>query len=812
MWADTGPGLGGLVDAKAKYAPTLPTTGYDRQQQPLRVLRATVLTAYQSLGVYDVGTDIGRYLVSYHGVRRGPLGAKELGGFSSGAQVWVAVDPGSGARYGTIISGCDSPAPAIDGQSRAYLAWPQAAGPQFESKNGRYEASRLPDKMYTDLPFGVFKNDSPVRDAVDGDWGVFNLFGGGHFVEAFRAGVRGGAFSGIEFEADDNTARLYAEALEVKTYGREDEERRLGPALFTFGRKVYWPVDSLADNRPQELIVDSPAVGGYNRIFSYRIKDNLPSGSTNAVAEATGQLALLWEHRGLDGSYRLTSASSITLAKHFGHQVPIELIEKQNNTAIVSEYPGVLSRTDATENEARYQKPTQTVPNRAYPSTSTILDRILNPLVKGADITADTNASAAPVANSLLRTIFAWQCSGGFSELSEQWSFKEYPKYLASFSDWRDKPSIKDAVDNYISVSPSAWRHPRSVVINCGPYGSPKRVYLGSAYISILDDGGIAIQAASGEQLLMTGGSIQMSAPHDVITHAGRNALEVVGQDKSVHVNRHYDATAGGAASLIVNQRLQIAGGMSGSGQTLIYGGGNSTAQATGETNDGGGVVLASPWTVYAKSTRVVLSGRGAGWSSQGTPDGITGGGVYLDSDQAIACTTGDQNDTVSIGHTIEATNSYGGFSIGRTAEFQRVMTKHIGFTTSGSWQGLALTNKQAVRGYQFSPRLAIADLARVDIYPARMSSNAYGFKHVGEANLYFTAIIGQWRELQRSFLTSLGVNAVPPTDYSGQHPIAVFGLSTDSAVVSAVYTVNGEVGISANSVTGNVVYLPQGI
>ncbi len=70
------------------------------------------------------------------------------------------------------------------------------------------------------------------------------------------------------------------------------------------------------------------------------------------------------------------------------------------------------------------------------------------------------------------------------------------------------------------------------------------KVYPNTSYITLTDDGGIAIGDGYGAELRMSGGNIQISAPGDILLEGGRNVMSWAGRDVILKARQSIDASA----------------------------------------------------------------------------------------------------------------------------------------------------------------------------------------------------------------------------------------------------------------------------
>jgi len=124
---------------------------------------------------------------------------------------------------------------------------------------------------------------------------------------------------------------------------------------------------------------------------------------------------------------------------------------------------------------------------------------------------------------------------------------------------------------------------------------------LSSSYFTLLDDGGVAIGDGFGSEILMSGGSIELSAPGDVWLKSGRNAVVWGGRDVVVRGRNHVDITASKKDVRIKAEKhlWALAGNGGSDGMLLLESRATSTyfdfgkdTPIIGEAASAGGVVL----------------------------------------------------------------------------------------------------------------------------------------------------------------------------------------------------------------------------
>ena len=156
-----------------------------------------------------------------------------------------------------------------------------------------------------------------------------------------------------------------------------------------------------------------------------------------------------------------------------------------------------------------------------------------------------------------------------------------------------------------------------------------EREYSGSrSSISLLPDGGIAIRGGCGEEILLQGGNITLSAPGDLRCLFGRSAVTLAGDDIVLRAKNSVDITATDHdVRLKAERNLDMVGGMAGEGRTLLEN--QATGVPTwegvqgkeGEAINGAGIVLRAPDSVLASYGKRVYT------------KAVDKGEIFLDAD-----------------------------------------------------------------------------------------------------------------------------------------------------------------------------------
>jgi hypothetical protein len=535
------------------------------------------------------------------------------------------------------------------------------------------------------LKFNKLPNNGGVDDLTEGDYLVSNYSGGGVAVEPFKVWIRGSPMSGISFFLDEDLTRLVGSNYELVTLAEQYEDRIYGESIVSIRERVYYPFDAVYDNAPQELDANGPLYRGAHKFVTYRAKDNIPADKATNAGDAKSYVsehqrtALVHEYRGLDGTYVLTAAGSVTLQKFAGIAVPwqvtpslIKLDEGDTPSDKVSDFPGVLP-TGNTTGDATFFPPDKDAKPRNYDTPANLDQQLL-----ANNIYPQFGLNNSTVASGLVRATTACQAIIGTISTQGLDGFKKLVQWRLGT---RPRPFFKDSAeskprkpDEYCS-DPGMWKRiPKPFVINLTPYGHAKRFYLGRAFITITEDGGIILQDAYGSQITMSGGNIQLSAEHDIIRQSGRNDTAFVGRDFSVLAARHVELLAKeGQACLACSGTMSVIGGLDKKhGVNIVSYGSRSEEYGIETSGDAGGVTIVSEGDVRLSGNSLTCNARN-GIIGLDTPVGViakTGGymlsmnskGMYFN--QGVPFQTGKGGVLISpSGCVLPSTSVYGNLS-----------------------------------------------------------------------------------------------------------------------------------------------------
>lgn len=577
----------------------------------LTLCLGTVLATAQAAHHYHVavsGSEGGSSLLAvYFGGGGGLLGASEVGGPVPGDRVLLLKSVTSG-RPAIILSRLGTPVAGDYRPPNGLLVHPQVAGFQYDE--------RMSGSMYKRRR--EMQNFNPgVLDALDGEWIRHSMMGSALGVELFRAFLTAGPFCGVYAYSEDQHLRLIGAKMERVTLSGSEWDGLSEDGLLRLSELYYYAIDRLAGRAPQAIDIDGLIAGGRQHIISY------PEG-LNVDNPDEGRVSLIHEHRGVDGTYVLSAANSLTFQKTLDIPFPFRVIEPEEQPEEGDSDPDEQGRVCRCAPCELTPDPDWKAPGAQGPED--------DPGVLRFSSTLSTNPLSIAMNARGMADQAVLDIAFGGVKVSDRWDIGERPSLL--FGGRTPKQLL-------FNPSPGMWKDiPQTVKVALAPDGSAKRFYFGRAMISITEDGGIVLQEAGGAQIIMTGGNIVSSAPHDIIEVAGRNKMSIAGRDMSMRAQRHLEASAAEGRFMAVSAaQATVMGGLNGRDGVLIESrGGHAGTNETGENPaSSGSVVIKAKHMVGVEASHVYVRARPhPGWNNTGV--------ISLDAQRHIEWHTRDDN------------------------------------------------------------------------------------------------------------------------------------------------------------------------
>lgn len=417
--------------------------------------------------------------------------------------------------------------------------------------------------------FGIvdFSSGRPV-DNIPGDWGKYNELGMGLFLGKLMTYMRASDTCKMEMFYLDNLVRLFSYNLQHYTAGSEREAFNdngdwTDIEAFTPFAKEALGENSLATKyvaSTQEITDFKEMLKGKfaieptedlqtgfwrHRVFKGILGDlhrtfvMLPNpkvslmkygtiaGGKYPKQEEAAYIGVFDQTIGLDGSYTLRSAKSISLEKTIWIETPEELMPRDNRHG--STEVGVL-----------------TAPELSTSSYST------EDALKEKDIST-YNRKAKNVL--------------GLRNRPKDWRLKDTPTVPGNDSfnaDLVEIPALQQSAVAEVSK-------PASTSVDIGG-GRNARYYKGKACIKITDDGGILIEDAYGFSLKTGAGGAEISCPNHLLVRTGKTAQVWAGGDFILKGHKDVDiSSAVGNVRVKAEKNMMVLGGNSGTaGGVLI--------------------------------------------------------------------------------------------------------------------------------------------------------------------------------------------------------------------------------------------------
>lgn len=543
---------------------------------PSRVMRGKIVGAFQNLCLFEVAVTGGRYWCTANVGDN--LSVSEVGGYSIGQDVWIALQLNSGEGFIICAAGDVKPDIDVSKALKDYSFYPRVAGGEFN----KGLAGALRAKKLVHAPnYG----GHGVVDLVDGEWGRVSPYGPGVIVELFRSILRGGPFATVEaFNEEEGLVRIAASRIEEMSLHREREDGRLGSSAQVIDRKVLYPVEAVEDLPHREIVISGPAHGGEHTYLVPQPGDQEPGISNDAKASRRLEYrpGLLHEFRGIDGAYLLESARSVTFRKTCTIRTPEELRPTTDELLTIPRNNG--NEIDALVNSPRIELSNFTTtpdPEPGKPAPSPVPEKYsaLNDVVRMYEFLENLK----------------WRSRGVLNRLDKTWVIKQQPQSITGVKPTSSSGSVTVGFDTSAAAekaksmavdtrSTAMWQvTPRSYPIWLDKVNGTKTYYVGTSTITLQPTGGIILEDAYHSQIIMDKGNIRISAAKDLVLESGRNTLMIAGQDAGMRVYRHLDiASNTGRVCVKADGQLNLLGGNGGTGGVLIENRSTTNAPSTG--------------------------------------------------------------------------------------------------------------------------------------------------------------------------------------------------------------------------------------
>jgi hypothetical protein len=420
-----------------------------------------------------------------------------------------------------------------------------------------------------------------------GEWSRITALGNGIFIDPFMVFARIDETCGLWLHYFDRLARLSGYNLDIRTAISEEIARNdEGEGMLFHGSSPFpWEVlgafsrqrEVHTTNENQDVQYDAawyakrePSEDDlmpFYRLEEYRgylgqgfmrqvilpPQDIMRKGDTqkplNQYDSSAVRLGVFREQIGLDGSYALQSAHSITVAKRCLIPVPKRKKLVEDDTGDVGAGPD--------EAPANYRFAGQGSDGDEHKITGT-------PTTEG-DLKSCLTAAA--LLDQMSHT-FNWKGLHPFYYHKEDFETPQQNE-MGTFSAQQAPPDFSELSSKTFMEQPSPIEG--GVYVDERVDMTSQNYWETQAGWAILPDGGYVLRDGYGGEIRMTGGCIQLSCPGDIMLQPGRSLVGLGGDDVIMRANKSLDLSAANKDLRIkAEHNLEILGANSGQGRMLI--------------------------------------------------------------------------------------------------------------------------------------------------------------------------------------------------------------------------------------------------
>lgn len=530
------------------------------------------------------------------------------------------------------------------------------------------------EKYYKDMPSLLaenagwidFSQGRPLDSSSIGEWGRFDDLGGGFFMDPFMKFVRVDESCGLWMFYYDRLLRLAANNFDQITSITEEMIRNdNGEGLAVAGSTPYpWEAFGafksgvkvhqvhtdqdvqykLPCGKHEPLHDDQQSFYRYEEYRGYLgqafmrhvmvpPQDYINGETLNRFSDEAERIGVFREQIGLDGSWAVESAHSISLAKRVLIPVPKRILLPEDPTG------------DDLEQESDYKfagthgsgpdHKIQAVPEAGYELPHLLTVAALSDVMAHA---------------------FNWKGLHAFHYHKKDFNTPQE-------SDLSPLESLQKA-PNFSELTSGMWMsRPEPVEVEID-HRYPKTDYFETtAGIFITPDGGLVLRDGYGFELKTVGGNAQMSAPGDLWLQAGRSNVLYAGDDTIIRSHKSVDITSARKdVRLKAERNIDVLSGNSGTGRLLLeckaVGIDHDVVGKEGEDVDEPGIIFRTKGELLAWAREIYLR-TGGGDVPEGNIvlDASQGGrkivssciefDVHADYGMAVSIPHGDEKDLV---------------------------------------------------------------------------------------------------------------------------------------------------------------------
>jgi hypothetical protein len=488
-----------------------------------------------------------------------------------------------------------------------------------------------------------FNNSRPVDSSALGEWGKFNDLGGGFHMDPFMLFMRIDENCGLFLNYLDSHARLEGHNLDIRTSFSEEVFRNDNNegTYYKGSTPYFWEAlgcynqgnPAYRETSNEDVQYKSPR-GKLEPMYSdqqpfYRSEEyggylgqgflrqvSLPSNQVNTVERnqfnfMTPNLGVFREQVGLDGSYGLQSAHSITLAKRIYIPVPKRRRQPEDPQGDIGDgLPGEVANYQFAGKEASGVG--ETKPHK--------IGDIVDP---GNDRPSMTPSVAF---DDFMAHLFNWKPLHPFY-------YHENDFFLPDVQDGFTPPlsGQQNSTPLFSLLLTQMYLDPAKSETLRVDHRHNATYYVSESAFSLLPDGNFVLRGGGGVEIRSLDGNLQISAPGDIIMQSGRSTVSYSGDDIVLKANKSVDVTANeNDVRLKAERNVGIMGGNSGRGRVLIEskatGFLHDYERKVGEDIDGSGVILKAADSQIVQLGAEIYMRTGGG--------DVAGGPIVIDADQ----------------------------------------------------------------------------------------------------------------------------------------------------------------------------------
>ncbi len=479
-----------------------------------------------------------------------------------------------------------------------------------------------------------FSNGRPLDALASGEWGRMSDLGLGIFLDNFMAYLRADETCGVWFFYLDRLARLAGHNLDIRSaiselMIRDDNGEGLNVHGFTcypweamgafeFGQtqirdetdldvhysKPYARLEPAQDDQaPFYRLEEFRGYLGQAFMRHVSLPSAIGSSGVNTYSNSLIIPGVFREQIGLDGSYGLESAHSISIFKRAIIPIPKR-----------AQLPEAPAGDDADEGSYNFAGLFGGGDGHKIGSPT--------PTVKNGHLQEATSLS------DFLAYLFEWKGLHPFHYHKRDFELKNQSGANPNIFQIQAPPSFSSLLNDTYTTPPTA----RTQKVD-HRYGDVS-YYETTSGLALLPQGSVVLRGGAGEEIRMVGGSIVISCPGDVWLQPGRNVNVYAGDDFIARARNSMDfTTTQHDIRFKAERNMEFLAGNSQSGGRMLFenkspGAGHDVAGNKGEDLFGSGFVFKAKHSQFITAVSEIYLRTGGGSGD----DAIDEGPITLDA------------------------------------------------------------------------------------------------------------------------------------------------------------------------------------